>query len=202
MKKQRMMPLLLFLPALWCLSCSPGTEVTKSWVDESFAGKPFKKLLVMAVVKDQWVRGAFETTLEEDLAANNVTVIRSMDVMEETEELTPEVFESKFLPLGIDAVLISREINRESREKVFYNLPQDYYGMYSYYAMSYTYYLQPSYIRQDEVFFVESNLYDVKTTRLVWSAVSESLAPQKATDVVIPLTKIVARSLRQDGFVK
>lgn len=202
MKRQRILSLCLCLPAFWCLSCSPGTQVTKSWADEGFAGKPFKKLLVMAVVKDQWVRGAFETTLEEDLAKDNVAVIRSMDVMEKTEELTPELFESKFLPLGIDAVLISREINRESREKVFYNLPNDYYGMYSYYAMTYTYYLQPSYIRQDEVFYVESNLYDVKSTRLVWSAVSESLAPQKATDIVIPLTKIVARSLRQDGFIK
>lgn len=183
-------------------SCSPGTEITKSWADENFAGKPFKKLLVMAVVKDQWVRGAFETTLSDNLAGRGIEVVRSMDIMEKTGDLTQEMFEQKFLPLGIDAILVSREINRETRDRIFYNLPSDYYGLYTYYSVAYSYVRQPSYIGQDPVIHIETNLYDAKTTRLVWSAVSASYSAKKATEVVMPLTKLVARTLRQEGFVR
>src|SRR5512137_2793869 len=135
----------ILLSSILLGSCSPGTEITKSWADENFSGKPFKKLLVMAVVKDGWVRGAFETTLYDNLAGTSVEVVRSMDVMEKTGELTKEMFEQKFLPLGIDAILVSREINRETRERIFYNLPSDYYGLYTYYSVAYSYVRQPSY---------------------------------------------------------
>jgi hypothetical protein len=194
--------LLFLLSCLLLGSCSPGTEITKSWADENFSAKPFKKLLVMAVVKDQWVRGAFETTLLDNLAGSGVEVVRSMDVMETTGELTKELFEEKFLPLGIDAVLITREISRESRERIFYNLPSDYYGMYSYYSVAYSYVRQPSYIGQDPVIHIETNLYEVKSTRLVWSAVSASYSPKKASEIVMPLTKLVARTLKDEGFVR
>jgi hypothetical protein len=202
MKTRLLIPLVCLLPCLFFSSCSPGTEITKSWSDDNFTGKPFKKILVMAVVKDQWVRGAYETTLYDDLAGSKVEVIRSMDVIEKSGELTKEVFEEKFLPLGIDAVVISREISREDRERIFYNLPSNYYGMYSYYSTAYSYVLQPSYIGQDPVIHIETNLYDVKTTRLVWSAVSASYSPRKASEVIMPLTKLVARSLRDEGFVR
>jgi hypothetical protein len=202
MKTRLLLPLVCFLPSLLFISCSPGTEITKSWSDENFTGKPFKKILVMAVVKDQWVRGAYETTLLENLAGSKVEVVRSMDVMEKPGELTKEIFEEKFVPLGIDGVVISREINREERERIYYNLPSNYYGMYSYYSVAYSYVLQPSYIGQDPVIHIETNLYEVKSTRLVWSAVSASYSPKKASEVIMPLTKLVARSLKDDGFVR
>jgi hypothetical protein len=194
--------LLIVFSSLILGSCSPGTEITKSWADENFTGKPFTKLLVMAVVKDQWVRGAFETTLYDNLNGKGIEVVRSMDIVEKTGELTKEMFEEKFLPLGIDAILVSREINRETRDRIFYNLPQDYYGLYSYYSVAYSYVRQPSYIGQDPIIHIETNLYEAKSTRLVWSAVSASYSPKKASEIVMPLTKLVARTLREEGYVR
>jgi hypothetical protein len=74
--------------------------------------------------------------------------------------------------------------------------------MYSYYSVAYSYVRQPSYIGQDPVIHIETNLYEVKSTRLVWSAVSASYSPKKASEIVMPLTKLVARTLKDEGFVR
>jgi hypothetical protein len=184
------------------VSCSSGTKITKSWADENFSAKPFKRILIVAVAKDSWVQGAFETMLMDDLAGRDVQIVRSMDVMEEKQKLTEEVFQKLVAEQKVDAVIISREIDRSEKEKISYSLPSAYYGMYSYYNVAYSYTANPVYLSQTEVFRIETNLYETRTTRLVWSAVTESESPKKASDIVKPLTKMVAKSLVDEGFVR
>ncbi|MRR35551.1 hypothetical protein EG829_12905 [bacterium] len=184
------------------MSCSSGTQITKSWADDNFSAKPFKRILVVAVAKDSWVQGAFETTLMDELAGRDVEVIRSMDVMEEKQKLTEEIFVKLVAEQKLDAVLITREIDRTEKDKLSYSLPPSYYGMYSYYNVAYSFTTSPAYVSQTEVFRIETNLYETKTTRLVWSAVSESESPKKASDIVKPLTGMVAKTLVSEGFVR
>lgn len=184
------------------LSCSPGTRITKSWADQNFSSKPFKRILVMAVAKDSWVQGAFETMFMDEVEGRDVQIVRSMDVIGEKQQLTEELFVKLVTEQKVDAVLITREIDRSEREKITYSLPSAYYGMYSYYNVAYSYTASPVYVSQAEVFRIETNLYESKTTRLVWSAVSESESPKKASDILKPLTAKVASALVDEGFVR
>jgi hypothetical protein len=184
------------------VSCSSGTRIMKSWADENFSSKPFKRILVVAVAKDSWVQGAFETWMIDELEGRDVQIVRSMDVMEPKQQLTEELFVKLVAEQKVDAVLITREIDRSEREKITYSLPSAYYGMYSYYSVAYSYTANPVYLSQTEVFRIETNLYESKTTRLVWSAVSESESPKKASDILKPLTAKVAKTLVDEGFVQ
>jgi hypothetical protein len=53
--------------------------------------------------------------------------------------------------------------------------PAPYYGgWYGYYNMGYTYMSSPGYTTTDQVYKIESNLYDVTGDKLVWSGLTET----------------------------
>jgi len=53
--------------------------------------------------------------------------------------------------------------------------PSAYYGgWYGYYSLGYTYQTSPGYVEENKVFRVETNLYDLKGDKLMWSGLSET----------------------------
>ena len=86
---------------------------------------------------------------------------------------SPHIFRTR----GADAVLIS---GVKELQAVTIYIPETAYVPPHYYGTWYSYYsavpLRPGFTIQDSYAVLETNLYDVKTERLVWTAASETHA--------------------------
>jgi hypothetical protein len=60
-----------------------------------------------------------------------------------------------------------------------YAAPSAYYGgWYGYYSSGYGYMYDPGYVTTDKIYRIETNLYDVNESKLLWTGLTESTVPQ------------------------
>ncbi|MDY0078796.1 MAG: hypothetical protein RBR87_16130, partial [Bacteroidales bacterium] len=78
-----------------------------------------------------------------------------------------------------------------------------FYGSYySYYNMRYSYVYDPGYYTTDQIYFIEGNLYDLNTDKLVWSMQSKSYDPGTLTAFGKTYADMVFYQLRKEGLAK
>ncbi len=170
---------------LWCMvmggalmfsSCTT-TQVTAVWKDDTYGGHPHK-VLVIAVLQNSAVRRIMETALVRQLNARGIEAVPGFSVLSDDQEISKDVIAGKARELGIDTVLVSELLDK--RTVASYVPGQASYGFGTayyvapYYGGWYNYAYSPGYYVQDQYVILVTNLYDVKTEKLVWSATSET----------------------------
>jgi len=83
-----------------------------------------------------------------------------------------------------------------------YVLPyNNYYGFYGYYYAAVQYANTSSYLSKNVVVVLETNLYETKNKKIIWSGISETIDPDKASDVIKSLGAVLADKLSSEGFL-
>jgi len=81
-----------------------------------------------------------------------------------------------------------------------YAAPSAYYGgWYGYYSMGYSYQSSPGYVEQNQVYRVETNLYNMTTDKLTWSGLTESTlsSGQAPTGEITPVIAMIANDMQK-----
>jgi hypothetical protein len=60
----------------------------------------------------------------------------------------------------------------------------------------------PGYYTTDKTYYLESNLYDVATEKLLWSVQSETINPGKAEEVAQDYTNMLLDALDKNGLLR
>ena len=111
--------------------------------------------------------------------------------------------------LEIDAVIVTHLVGVD--EETIYRPSMDYMpmygggyygGLYSYYPHVNTYVQRPGYYTTHETYTLETNLYDVESEELVWSARSRTFAPESVDEVITDLTKLLIKDLSEKNLIK
>ncbi len=183
--KIRVFVLLLF-PIL-LISCGTTTQITSSWKAEDVTAIKYQKILVLGLIRDneRILRENMEQHLSEDLRSLGYNAVCSCN------EYNPKTFENlnekealyKLKNSGVDAVLTIVLLDK-SRER-YYLRGKTQYSPYSTYQNSLWYYssLMFDRIHEDEYYLTdtryvwESNLYDLKNNKLIYSSQSQSFDP-------------------------
>ena len=83
--------------------------------------------------------------------------------------------------------------------------PMGRYGHYGSFGGYYGYYgsrmYDPGYYTQDEVFFIETNLYDVESEKLVWSVQSKTYNPSGIQQFSEDFTRSITRQLIKSKII-
>ena len=110
--------------------------------------------------------------------------------MPQSTRLTEEQIGGAIEGGSFDGVLISRLLGVDQNEEYVppssYTVPTTHYGYgyYGYYGASYTTVHEPGYFKTNKTFRVETNLYSVASSDLVWSGQSATLNPESLTEVI------------------
>lgn len=180
--------------------CACATRPTAEWQDDSYSG-PIRDVLIIGVSEQQTNRRIFEDTFVNELRERNVVATASATVLEADEKISKETVETAIAGKSIDTVLVTRLLGVEDRQSYHEPTTARYYrGYYTYYSQSWNY-ANSGYYRQYQVLKLETNVYDVKTNRLVWSMQSESVDPQSATQVIEDQIKLVIDTLSDRGLL-
>jgi hypothetical protein len=186
-------------------SCGSSTQLSDVYVDDSFTGKDFKKMLVLGLSTDEWKRKVYENEFRSELMSYNVEVLTAWQELPKGEQLNRETFEKYFSDKNIDAVLVVIE-GGESTDKTLYSAGSgNVYvgvGFYGFYASTASYYFNSDYLAEEKVVHMRTNLYETKDAKLIWSAKSQSFEPKNTGDVVKAVSKNVVGELYRQGYIK
>jgi len=183
MKKYQWIIFILFFIIAGCTS----SRITTSWKAENLVPKQYNKILVLGLINepDRSIREKMEEHILGDLKALGYNAVCACD------EFNPKSFEAltemqaidKLTKSGIDAVLTIVLLNK-TKEKYYVPGRVEYspYIIYhnrffGYYRTMYERVYTPGYYAETTKYFWESNLYEMGTKNLLYSAQSESFDP-------------------------
>ena len=183
--------------------CGPSVTLTKTWTDPSLNGdtKPFNKVLVIAQLKDDSTRRIAEDKIVASSPRGNF--IQSYNYLKPSEKEENLVI-SELTRDGIDGIILMRLTDIEKTTS--YVQGTSYYGGWGYrggYYGGYGYgYGSPGYYQEDKTYYVETNIYDVKSNKLLWSGTTSTLNPTKANDAIDDIIAAVKTELNNKGLIK
>ena len=156
-------------------------------------------MVTKSPVTRELVEGMFVAGLDE--RGNNAAASYKIIPLDQLSDR--DVVESKIKGLGADAVLVSRLVDRKTMEiydpGVVYGFPDFYYDWWGYYDYVV---VTPGYTDETQVIIAETNMYDIKTEKLIWSARSETEVTEGDQQLIKTFVKIVIGRLASDGVIR
>ena len=209
MNKRYVLPIIITIfSSIFFTSCGPTTEIIGEWSEDEYKTGSIDKLLILGIVdqKKPLLKRRFEDGLVDAFKGGGTDASASMDYMPYDEIIDSTSFEKYFKDLEFDAVLVSRLVGIDKERKVqagfAYTIPYgSYYGFYGHYYASVQYANSSSYLSKNVVVVLETNLYETKDKRLIWSGISETIDPDKASDVIKSLGAVLSDKLSSEGFL-
>lgn len=190
------------------VACSgTKTSIPLSWRNPSYEATVFKKLLVIGVGENDGARRLFEDRFAEALANEGATAQASWGMLPKSDRLTEEEIRGAIQGGNFDGVLITRLLSVDQDEEYVpgrtYSVPTTYhgYGYYGYYGTSYAMVHEPGYFKTNTTFRLETNLYAVSDSGLVWSGQSETLNPESISEIIDSMTTAVAKKLKEEKLI-
>jgi hypothetical protein len=204
---------LLAFSTLILVSCA-NTKITQSWVEPDNKNT-YSDLLIIGIAQSQQNRRAYESNFVEELRKHKVEAEPSYKLIKSDQKIERDTIAKAIKGLDIDGVLVTHLVAVE--EETVYRPPTysyggaygggyyggGYYGgLYSYYPHVNSYVSSPGYYTTHETYTLETNLYDVKTEELVWTARSRTFAPDSVDEVIVDVTKLLIQDLADKKLIK
>jgi hypothetical protein len=184
------------------LGACASTSLVNQWKSPDYSGGPVRKVMVVGVAKQPSTRRVFEDEFAAKLKAAGVEAIPSYTQISEDGQADPAVIEPIVGKLGVDGVLITRLVKKEKQTQV-----SDYYGpvtptgFHGWYSSAWTGYYEPATVYQYDVVTLETSLYSVPQSKLVWSGTTETFSPVDVKKETAGFADIVIGALRKQGVI-
>jgi hypothetical protein len=169
---------ILFAVTVFYMAGCSGIKVTSVWVDPEYQGDGIDNVFVVGVSKDDGLRRIFEDEFVTLFKQRNVQATSSYRVITDEELRDEKILDDKVNASGSDTILMTRLIDiRKDTQYIppdYVYAPPSYYhgGWHGYYNRAYM--VSPGYTVEYETAVLETNLYDLKNDKLIWSARSDA----------------------------
>jgi len=190
------------------VSCA-STEVGKVWKDDSYAGRPMSKVLVIAVAAQTPMRTALEDEFVARLRERGQDAQASHTLMSGDAPLDKADVVALVKQQSFDTVLVSRLVQKKTVESEvtpsggptpaaamgYYGNSSDFYGQSRALASS------PAYTVEHEVAVVQTNLYDAHADKLYWSAQSDTFLGDSAQSLIRGFVEVMVKQMAESNVL-
>jgi len=192
----------LFSLVIFIISCA-GTELTEKPVEDIYHGKPVSDILVIAITGNEHNRRAYEQKFVARLKFVGVDAISSEAVipMPPDLEMERETILDAVNQYENDAVIITHLIDKKV-EDVYTRGVTGQRGFHGFYLSRYSYAYDRGYSSTSTTLWLETNLYHVKTDKLIWAGVSESWGKSSQDQIVDEVIKAVIDNLHENNLIE
>jgi hypothetical protein len=200
-RKMKISYFVLTVCALIFTACA-STKVTDTWKDKTYKGRA-EKIIVIMIARNPSLRSMFEGRFVAELQArgNNARQSNKFITLEELPD--KDLVIAKIKSTDADTVLVSRLVDSKRLESYVHGqvhtLPTFYYGWGSYYEVAFIDY---GYTGDMEVSYVETNLYDVKSEKLIWSGHSKTERSEGEQQLINTFIKKIVKKLSSDTIIR
>ena len=186
-------------------SCAT-TEIISDWKDDTYTGGHINSVMIVGVSNDKNKRKIFERAFVKQFRLNGIKGVASIDVISQGEELNKDTIKGVAHRVGADSVIITHLVSVDKKETYHpptYEYRSDFpYPMGPAYYRTYTRVSVPGYYTDTKTVFLESNLYETKTEKLIWSAHSKTISQDSKFEIIEDVCKAVMTNLRKNGLLK
>jgi hypothetical protein len=189
----------LVLTTFLLTGCSQ-TKVTSVWVDQEYEGDGIDDVFVVGVTKDGGLRRIFEDEFVTLFKQRGVKAISSYRLLPDEDLRDEKKLDSKVIESGSDTILMTRIL--DIRKDTQY-IPPDYVytgGWHGYYNRAYM--VSPGHTVEYETAVLETNLYDLKTDKLIWSARSDAPTDGKVGKHIKDFARSIINQLAEAKLIK
>jgi hypothetical protein len=205
--KQPLFRYLLLL--VFAAGCTPSTYITGSWKNPAAAVK-YKSVLIAALTSNTVIKSTLETDMAKALSGS-VKTLKSIDEFPpglSNTDTSKAALISMVRNKKADAILSISILSRETESRympggnpyyppgfIYYD---DFWGYYDHWYPSV---YGPGYYEENKVYYIETNLYDSSTQKLVWSAQSKTYSPDELQPFAREFAATIVARLKADGLI-
>jgi len=194
-------------------SCAPSTQITGTWKSPEATATRFNKVIVAALSDNPTVRQTVEDDLAAQLQKRGLAVAKSIDIMPPTMMRSDGSDPGKLLDRiktdRHDAILTVAVVDRETESRYIPGTtayaPMTRFGYYGnfrgYYTAFYPTMMSPGYYTEDKIYYLETNLYDAASEKLLWSAQSQTYNPSSLDRSSEKFAALTVSRLQQENLI-
>ena len=171
--------------ALFSLNACSTAEVKDVWKAPTLTNIHFKKVLVIAAVKD----GAARRVAEDSIAAAlpNVEAVPSYAFLTDADIKEATKISAAVKGADFDGIIVMRMVSERTEVNAYstggypgyYGSFGGYYGHYGYGGMG-----MGTTVTTDRIISIETNIYEFPAEKLIWSGAVESTSPGNIKQMV------------------
>jgi hypothetical protein len=201
--------LALMLLTLIMSGCGPTQKITGSWAAPDAASKgPFTKVFVVVLSQNKDANYYIEEQMANTLISKGYKVVRSNDIFPPrfsvSQDFTKDQLAESIKKTGCDAALTlalldTKKVETYQPGTTYYPMNYSYYGYYNYY---YPQVYSPGYYTVDKTYYLETNLYEIASEKLIWSVQSEATNPANLNSWFKSYSYMLIRHLKSKGLAK
>lgn len=200
------------------ISCGSSQKVLSSWVNkEELKGKKYSKVFIAVLTQNV----SSKTILEYDLAATlneqGYQTVKSTDALSgsfrDNPNLTKDDVLAKVRETNCDVILTVTLLDSKTETRYVpgtsvyaYYAPYPAYGYYGGFGTYYGYYApaiySSGYYTTDKTYFLESNLFDAATEKILWSVQSSTYNPDNIKEFSSRYCKLLVSQAKDDELLK
>ncbi len=154
-----------------CLLASCNTAKMSSWVDPQFEGRTIGKTMVLGVADSDSLSRQYEALFVEYLTEASVEAQSLHALVQKTDPVSEAALVAALQQKNYTSIIVTRKLSETERQQTFTTgyYPSHYGNYYGYYSHAYTLSYNTATVQSFLEFELETNLYDIKTKRLVWT---------------------------------
>jgi hypothetical protein len=187
--------------ALLVAACA-STTLSNSWTTPDYKGPPLKKVMVVGVSNQPALRRTFEDEFVKELKAAGVDAVASYNFIPEDGKAEEARVTQAVKEAGVSGVLITRFVRVDVNTQVTQSYPpmmgMGYYGGY---AGAYGGFYDPPMVTQTDTLVLETNLYGVDESHLLWSGTTQTFAPTNIKQEMPGFTKVIIGALQKHKLI-
>jgi hypothetical protein len=184
------------------LSCAT-TSIVDSWTAPGIGPADIDFDHVVAIAA---VTGDSRQRIAEDALANSITNVRvtpAYTFVDDSDRRSADRMHDALTKAGIDGAITVRLVAVEDKQTYVPGTTHVYGGGYrGYYGGVGTVVYEPGYMRTDTYVRVETSLYDVEGSKLLWTGISETMNPSSVDKLIEGIVKAAAKQLAKEGLVQ
>jgi hypothetical protein len=192
------MGMLLFAAALLTLSCASPMHLTDNWKSSTYTGPPYKKIMVVALIKRVEARQRIEDEFARQLRSRGVEAATCHECIPDPDKVTRQELAKASQGMGIEAYLIVRVLTEGTDIQTYRGQSPSPMaattGMDSMLTMQW-FGPEPSIDKRSNVATLESRLYDGKTADLVWRSTVDAVDPYGSEEQVSRFVGLIVKTL-------
>ena len=196
--------ILLFATALMTLSCASSKQLTDNWRNSAYTGPAYKKIMVVAMTKQDDVRQSLEDEFAKQLRSRGVEAAACHECIPDVDKVTREELAKVSQGMGIEAYLIVRVL-RVGTEVQSYQAdsPSSMAGSTGTDSMMNMQWFgpDPAMGKRSEVSTLESRLYDGKTASIVWRSTVNAVNPSPSGGQISKFVSLELKALSEKQLI-
>jgi hypothetical protein len=209
---KKMLVASLIISTIISLGCSSGTKITSSWKSPAApsSASAYKNVMVLALLseRDRSLQQSMEKEMVDELAGKGISAASAYETFGPGRFSTNEKLAVRQLKkTRADAVMTitlldkTKESNYVPGNVTFQPLGVYYNRFSGYYNYAYNRMYNQGYYTTNTNYFWESNLYDLKSNKLVYSVQTESFDPASAQVLSKDYSRKIVENMMKQGVL-